>query len=410
MPRHLLVLVAALVVPAAASAAPPEPLALTNANVVDVRDGKVRTGVTLVLRDGRIESMGTGAAPPGVRAVNLRGRYVVPGLVDAHTHIANFAAARQALESGVTTVRSSGVSYYFDVGFRELVKKGAFAGPDMVASGYHVRPRVADEAFVSHPSLFELMAGIDTGDEIRQMVRANLAEGVDWIKILATERAGTADTDPRKQVYTEAELKAAVDEAAAKGVPVQAHAHGAEGALAAVRAGVRSIEHGTYLSDDTLRLMKEKGTYYVPTYTTVVDLTQPGGDYDVPALRLRGEHMLPRLRQSVQHAHQIGVKIVTGADTGYGPGSLTRIAGEVASFVELGLSPLEALRSATSVAAEMLGKERSIGAVEPGFEADLVAVEGDPLQDPRSLQDPLLVVSNGRVALDRLEFGKGATP
>jgi imidazolonepropionase-like amidohydrolase len=104
------------------------------------------------------------------------------------------------------------------------------------------------------------------------------------------------------------------------------------------------------------------------------------------------------------------VKIVTGADTGYSPGSLTRIAGEVASFVELGLSPLEALRSATSVAAEMLGKERSIGALEPGFEADLVAVEGDPLQDPRSLQDPLLVVSNGRVALNRLEFGKGATP
>jgi len=118
MPGPLLVLVAALVVPAAASAAPPEPLALTNANVVDVRDGKVRAGVTLVLRDGRIESIGTGAAPGGVRALNVRGRYVLPGLVDAHTHIANFAGARQALESGVTTARSSGVSYYFDVGFR----------------------------------------------------------------------------------------------------------------------------------------------------------------------------------------------------------------------------------------------------------------------------------------------------
>ncbi len=407
MPRELLVLMTLAAAPAVA--APPEPLALTNANVVDVRDGKVRTGVTLVLRDGRIESIGAGAAPAGVRAVNLRGRYVVPGLVDAHTHLASFAAARLALESGVTTVRSSGVSYYFDVGFRELVKRGAFAGPDMVASGYHVRPRLAEEAFVSHPSLFELMSGIDTADEIRQMVRANLAEGVDWIKILATERAGTADTDPRKQVYTEAELRAAVDEAAAKGVPVQAHAHGAEGALAAVRAGVRSIEHGTYLTDETLRLMKEKGTYYVPTYTTVVDLTEPGGDYDVPALRLRGEHMLPRLRQSVQHAHRIGVKIVTGADTGYGPGSLTRISVEVTNLVDIGLTPLEALRSATSVAAEMLGKERSIGALEPGLEADLVAVEGDPLQDPRSLQDPLLVVSNGRVALDRLEFGKGTT-
>jgi imidazolonepropionase-like amidohydrolase len=405
MQRPLLVL--ALVFAAAlATAAPPDPVALTNANVVDVRDGKVRTGVTLVLRDGKIESVSEAAAPAGVRTVNVRGRYVVPGLVDAHTHIASFAAARQALESGVTTARSSGVSSYFDVGFRELVRKGAFAGPDMVAAGYHVRPRVADEAFVSHPALFELMAGVNTADEIRQMVRANLSQGVDWIKILATERAGTADTDPRKQVYTEAELKAAVDEAATKGVPVQAHAHGEEGAMAAVRAGVRSIEHGTYLSDETLRLMKEKGTYFVPTYTTVVDLTEPGGDYDVPALRLRGEHMLPRLKQSVQHAHQLGVKIVTGADTGYGPTSLTRIATEVVNFVEMGMTPLEALRAATVVAAEMLGKEKAIGVVEAGFEADLLAVETNPLEKPGSLEDPLLVVSNGRVALNRLEFGK----
>jgi imidazolonepropionase-like amidohydrolase len=373
---------------------------------VDVRDGKVRTGVSLVLRDGKIESVSEAAAPAGVRTVNVRGRYVVPGLVDAHTHIASFAAARQALESGVTTARSSGVSSYFDVGFRELVRKGAFAGPDMVAAGYHVRPRVADEAFVSHPALFELMAGVNTADEIRQMVRANLSQGVDWIKILATERAGTADTDPRKQVYTEAELKAAVDEAATKGVPVQAHAHGEEGAMAAVRAGVRSIEHGTYLSDETLALMKEKGTYFVPTYTTVVDLTQPGGDYDVPALRLRGTHMLPRLRQSVQRAHALGVKIVAGADTTYAPGSLTRIAAEVVSFVELGLRPVEALRTATTTAADMLGRERAIGMVEAGYEADLLAVEGNPLENPEALLDPLLVVSNGRVVVNRLDFAR----
>jgi imidazolonepropionase-like amidohydrolase len=403
MLRPLLVLVLASV---PVAGAPPEPVALTNASVVDVRSGRVRTGMTVVLRDGKVESVSEAPAPSGVRTLNVLGRYVLPGLVDAHTHIASFAAARQALESGVTTARSSGVSSYFDVGFRELVGKGAFAGPDIVAAGYHIRPRLADEAFVSHPALFELMGGVDTADEIRQVVRANLSQGVDWIKILATERAGTSDTDPRKQVYTEAELKAAVDEAATKGVPVQAHAHGEEGAMAAVRAGVKSIEHGTYLSDETLRLMREKGTYYVPTYTTVVDLTQPGGDYDVPALRLRGEHMLPRLKQSMQHAHQLGVKIVTGADTGYGPNSLTRVSAEIVSFVEIGMTPLEALRSATVVAAEMLGKERAIGAVEAGFEADLLAVETNPLEKPRSLEDPLLVVSNGRVVLNRLEFGK----
>jgi imidazolonepropionase-like amidohydrolase len=341
-----------------------------------------------------------------VRTIDLRGRFVVPGLVDAHTHISTFAAARLALESGVTTVRSSGVSYYFDVGLRDLVKKGGLAGPDVLASGYHVRPRVAEEAFISHPALLDLMGGIDTTEEIRTMVKANLSQGVDWIKVLATERAGTADTDPRKQVYSEAELRAVVEEAATRGVPVQAHAHGEEGALAAVKAGVRSIEHGTYLSDEALDLMKAKGTYFVPTYTTVIDLTEPGGDYDVPALRLRGGHMLPRLRSAIERAHRREVRIVAGADTGYGPNSLTRIAGEVAAFVEIGLSPLEALRAATSTAAEMLGKERAIGALEAGFEADLIAVERNPLEHPGALQDPLLVVSNGHVVVNRLDFAK----
>jgi imidazolonepropionase-like amidohydrolase len=396
----------AVLLAASSRAAPPDPLALVNASVVDVRDGKVQSGVTLILRDGAIASIGAGPAEAGVRTIDLRGRFVVPGLVDAHTHIASFAAARLALESGVTTVRSSGVCYYFDVGLRDLVKKGGLPGPDVFASGYHVRPRVADEAFVSHPGLFALMGGIDTADELRQIVRANLEKGADWIKVLATERAGTADTDPRKQVYSEAELRVVVEEAAARGIPVQAHAHGEEGALAAAKAGVRSIEHGTYLSDEALDLMKAKGTYFVPTYTTVVDLTEPGGDYDVPALRLRGAHMLPRLRSAVERAHRKGVKIVAGADTGYGPSSVTRIAAEVEAFAEMGLPPLDALRSATATAAEMLGREKAIGAIAAGFEADLLAVEGNPLVSPGTLRDPLLVVSNGRVVVDRLSFAK----
>jgi imidazolonepropionase-like amidohydrolase len=396
----------ALSVAGAARAAEPEPLALVGANVVSVRDGKVTANATVVLRGGRIESVGTGPAPAGARVLELKGRYLLPGLVDAHTHVGSLAPAKLALESGVTTVRSSGAPSYADVGLRELARKGAIAGPDVLASGYHVRPRIAEDAFLGDPGLSDLMSGVDTADEIRRMVRANLSHGVDWIKVLATERAGTADTDPRKQVYTEAELRAAVEEAAQKGVPVQAHAHGEEGALAAVRAGVRSIEHGTYLSRATLELMKEKGTYLVPTYTTVVDLTEAGGDYDVPALRIRGAHMLPRLRQTVQTAHKIGVRIVTGADTGYGPNSLTRIAHEVAAFVELGMTPLEAVRCATSTAAEMLRLEKSIGAVEAGFEADLIAVEANPLENVRALQDPLLVVSNGRVAVERLGFAK----
>src|SRR5690242_8294808 len=292
MPKALAVIVAILTAITAAAQRPEAPsdapVALINGNVVNVRDGRIIANATVVIRGGRLESIGTGGAPAGVRVLDLKGKYVLPGLIDAHTHASDMAAFRRALESGVTTVRSAGVSYYVDIGFHELVKKGAVAGPDVVTAGYHVRPQLAPEAFISDPQYSDLMAGVTTIDRMRRAVQMNLAHGVDWIKILATERAGTADTDPRKQVYTEDEIRAIVQEAAAKNVPVEAHAHGDEGAMAAVRAGVRSIEHGTYLSDATLEEMKRRGTYLDPTYTTVIDLTDAGGDYDVPALRIRG--------------------------------------------------------------------------------------------------------------------------
>ena len=399
-------LLAVAIVSAQTPAPSDGPLALVNAHVVDVRTGRVTAGATIVLRERRIASIGTGGAPSGVRVLDLKGKYVLPGLIDAHTHADNFAAFRRALESGVTTVRSAGVSNYADVGFHALVKAGRVAGPDVVTAGYHVRPRLAPEAFLNNPEYADLMAGVTTIAQLRRAVQMNLAHGVDWIKILATERAGTADTDPRKQLYTEEEMRAVVQEAATKGAPVEAHAHGDEGAAAAVRAGVRSIEHGTYLSDATLELMKQKGTYLVPTYTTVIDLSEPGGDYDVPALIVRGQHMLPRLRTMVEHAHKIGVKIVTGGDTGYGPNSLTRIGQEMTHFVEMGFSPLEAIQSATITNAQMLRLDTSIGVLEPGYEADLIAVEGNPLENIVTVQDPLLVISNGSVAVDRLDFGR----
>jgi imidazolonepropionase-like amidohydrolase len=396
---------AVVAVPGIAQA--PGPTAIINASVVNVRTGQVTPHTTVVLRDGKIASVGTAPATAGATVIDARGRFVVPGLIDAHTHIADFASARRALESGVTTVRSAGVSNYADVGLRELAKKGAIAGPDVFAAGYHVQPQLALEAFLSDPALSPFMNGrVTTADAIRQVVRTNLSHGVDWIKNHSTERAGLPDTDPRKQVYTEADVKMMVDEAAAKGIPVMAHAHGEEGALAAVRAGVRSIEHGTYLSEEALKLMKEKGTFFVPTYSIVIDLVQPGGDFDNPGLHLRGSHMLPRLRETIGRAYKLGVKIVAATDTLYGPNSVTRIAHEVAAFVEIGMTPLQALQTATTVAAELLGAEKRLGMIESGFEADLVVVERNPLEYVRTLQDPLLVMSNGRVAVNRLSFAK----
>jgi imidazolonepropionase-like amidohydrolase len=407
--KHLTVVALAASIPAAVTAQQTT-TTVVNANVVNVRTGAIVRNATVIVRDGTIASVGVAATPSSGTIIDAGGRYLVPGLIDAHTHIADWGAARRALESGVTTARSAGVSNYADVGLRELARKGAITGPDMLAAGYHVRPQLAGDAFLNDPTLSPFIKdGIITIDAIRQLVHVILSHGVDWIKTTSTERAGTPETDPRKQLYTEAELKVMVDEAAAKGISVMAHAHGEEGALAAVKAGVRSIEHGTYLSDEALKLMKEKGTYLVPTYATVIDLVEPGGDYDNAGLHLRGSHMLPRLRETVERAHRFGVKIVTGADTGYGPNSVTRIAHEVAAFVEIGLTPLQALQSATTVAAELLRLEKRTGAIETGFEADFLVVERNPLEEVRTLQDPLLVVTNGRVAVNRLNFGKPRT-
>lgn len=381
-------------------------LALTNASVLNVRSGAVQRGTTIVLRGGRIESIGQ-AAPAGARTIDLHGRFVLPGLIDAHVHITSLPQLRAALESGVTTVRSAGVSNFVDVGMRDLVKKGFVAGPDVLAAGYHVRPSVAPEMFLDFPDLGDLMrGGMSNADAIRRAVRANLSRGVDWIKTLATERAGTPDTDPRKQVYSQEELRILVAEAATINIPVMAHAHGAEGADAAVRAGVRSIEHGTYLTDETLQMMAKQGTYFDPTADIVNDLAEAGGDYDNAGLKRRGEMMQPILRAAIGKALKFGVKIVAGSDTGYGPNSVARVSREAVELVNAGLSPLQALQAATVTNAEMLRLEKQVGAIEAGFEADLLVVDGNPVDNIRVLLDPLLVISNGRVGLDRLSFGK----
>jgi imidazolonepropionase-like amidohydrolase len=383
-----------------------EAIALTNANVVDVRSGAIARNSTVIIRGGRIEAVGTSAPGAGVRAIDLRGRYVVPGLIDAHVHIGSAAQMRAALESGVTTVRSAGVSHFVDVGLRELVKRGAIAGPDMIATGYHVRPGVAQEFFLDFPDHGDLMAGTGGADALRRMVRANLSRGVDWIKTNATERAGTPDTDPRRQLYSQEELRILVVEAGAKNIPVMAHAHGAEGADAAVRAGVRSIEHGTYLTDDTLQLMAKQGTYFDPTADIVNDLAEPGGDYDNAGLKRRGEMMQPILKAAIGRASKFGVKIVAGSDTGYGPNSIARVSREIGMLVDAGLTPLQALQAATITNAELLKLEKQIGVIANGFEADVLVVDANPLEHVRTLLDPLLVISNGRVALDRLTMGK----
>ena len=377
-------------------------LALIHCNVFDGIDNGILEDVTVLVSDGRVEHIGAGveAVPDGYDSLDCEGHYLAPGLIDVHTHLDNPEAMQRALHSGTTTVRSASVPAFQDIGLRELVRAGALPGPDVVAAGVYVTPDLED-GILADPRLAPLHGGVRTEAELRLVVRVNAERGVDVIKTRGTERAGRPDTDPREQVYTRRQLEIVVDESARHGLPVMVHAHGDEGARAAVEAGARSIEHGTYLSEDTLRLMQQKGTWFVPTLITMIEMNEEQYDH---VLRLRGSHMVPRLEQAIRDAHRLGVKFATGADNYYDNESINRISLEVWHLVRLGLSPFEALQAATVSSAELLGLGDRTGRIAPGYEADLILLPANPLEDVLALQDVLLVISNGQVALQRIPF------
>jgi imidazolonepropionase-like amidohydrolase len=241
---------------------------------------------------------------------------------------------------------------------------------------------------MDEPSLADLMkAGVHGEESMRRL-----------------ERAGLHETDPRKPFYDDAELRALVDEASRDRIPVAAHAHGDEGGRAAVVAGVRSIEHGTYLSDVTPALMAERGAYLVPTIAVVAELTVPGGDYDNALLNIRGRHMLPRVREMAKRAHARGVGIAAATDTGYGPESVLRLSHELLELVGIGMTSMEAIRSATTTAAVLLGVEDHTGRIAAGLDADLLVLERNLLEDVGAYQDVLMVMNNGKIVLDRTKW------
>jgi imidazolonepropionase-like amidohydrolase len=279
-----------------------KPIALTGASLFDGVSDEITEDVTVFIRDGLIERIATGntSIPADYEVVDTEGNYLMPGMFDVHTHIDSVDRARQAIESGVTTVRSSSVTSFQDVALRELVRNGKIIGPEFVAAGIYVTPDLGDTV-LADPRLVALADGVNTDDELRLLVNINVDRGVDVIKTRGTQRAGLPDTDPRQQVYTERQLRVVVDEAAKHGLSVQVHAHGDEGARAAVLAGARSIEHGTYLSNKTLQLMKERGTWFVPTYVTMDAMNEERYGY---VLRLRGKHMVPQLERAIREAYR----------------------------------------------------------------------------------------------------------
>ena len=382
--------------------AQPAGTALTNVALFDGIHDQLITGKTVLVRGRTIERIidANETIPAEFEVIDGDGNTLMPGLIDAHTHLNTLEQAQRALMTGTTTVRTAGVSAYQDIGLRELARTGVTAGPDIVAGGVYVTPNL-NGTILADPRLAPLAGGVNTDDELRLLVRVNIDRGVDVIKTRGTERAGLPQTDPRQQVYTRHQLGVVVDEAARANIPVMVHAHGDEGARAAVLAGARSIEHGSYLSPETLSLMKDRGTFLVPTYITMAEMLEEELD---ATLRTRGMYMVPRLDAVIREAYAQGVKLATGADNYYDGQSINRVSLEVWHLVRLGVSPFDALQAATVNTAELLMLGERTGKIAQGYEADLILVPGNPLEDVSAIQDVLLVMSNGQVALKRIPF------
>jgi imidazolonepropionase-like amidohydrolase len=416
-----------------------ERLVLTADRVFDGVDGRCRTGTAVVLRGDRVEALVPVAqAPAAARRLDLPGHTLLPGLVDCHTHLVGevdggqgyahlvtrssaqevlvgVENARRTLRAGFTTVRDVGTFRAFaDVALRDAIDAGWVEGPRMLCAGAYVTcPGGAGDVTglavdVDAVVPAELRFGVCSGpDAVRATVRRVLGRGADVVKVLATGAVLTSGTRPGAPELTEAEIAAAVEVAHDHGTHVAAHAHGAEGIRRAVRAGVRSIEHGSLMDAEAVALMAEHGTYLVADlYDGDWILGEgPRLGYSAEVLR-KTEETTQAQRDGFAQAVAAGVRIAFGTDSGVYPhGDNAR---QLAYYVRYGLTPAQALLSATRWAAEMLGLERETGSLAPGLAADVIAVPGDPTADVRTAESVALVVRAGRVVHDAHAAAGGA--
>ena len=388
----------------AAGVIPQVDISMTNANVIDVRNGDVLLQVTVTVRDGVIVSVKRDGPPEGAEAVDMRGRYITPGLFEGHFHGGNIGAAQRALVSGVTTAKGASVGGYNDVALKEMVQAGYLVGPDILPAGVYVTPELGDtDAVLADPRLRKYTNRVLRGEAaLRDVVAINADRGVEWIKTRSSGLSSrTGGPDALAQVYSDEELMAIVDEAARHDMKVSCHAHGIEVVIAAIEAGCTSVEHASYIDEAGLELMKARGTLWIPTYISVTGFKLPHDDYNTTIARQRWPHLVENLGRMIRKGHEMGITILTAVDSGYGPESVYRVAGEINAFVEFGMTPLEALQSATIRSAEAYGLAEVTGAIEPGLQADLLVFDRNPLEQPSVLHNPLMVMSNGRVGLNR---------
>ncbi|MFL6292009.1 MAG: amidohydrolase family protein [Thermoanaerobaculia bacterium] len=385
----------------------------------------IRDAVVIV-EGGKIKAVGSALeVPAGAKVVDLGDATLLPGFIDSHTHVsgesendwnAAFTAglrrtvpevalrasvyARNLLMAGFTTIRDLGSGDSIDVGLRNTARDGIIAGPRMLVSVHALGARGGHCDATGFPyELFGPEPGIEQGiasgpDQFRDAVRFQVKYGADVIKVCATGGVLSLADEVDTPQITQDEMNAIVDEAHRLRKKAAAHAHGAEGAKVAIRAGIDSIEHGSFLDDEALRMMKDRGTWLVPTLLAGEYATAPERKYP-PEIAEKARAAMAKRSETFRKAVKMGIKIAFGTDSGVSPHGVN--AREFKLMVDHGMTPAAALRAATASAAELLGISRLTGTLEAGKEADIVAVPGDPLADVTATERVAFVMKHGRI-------------
>jgi imidazolonepropionase-like amidohydrolase len=418
---------------AMAQTAPPETIVLKAAHIFDATGTALKDGGVVVVKGDRIVSVGAADIPSGARVIDLGDATLLPGYIDAHTHLtmqfsdnyykmfhdsllrfpsedALYGAlyAKRTLEAGFTTVRNVGAGDFTDIGLRNAINAGVTEGPRMITAAHGIGSPGGhfdnasfppDEVKPEGP-----IEGICTGpDQCRQAVRYQMKWGADVIKIAASGGV-LSESDPVDvPQLTLEEMKAIVSEAHAWRRKVAAHCHGDAAARLAIEAGVDSIEHGSFLTEDTLKLMKAKGVWLVPTRITVEWVMKKVDTYP-PAIAAKARAAAAAHANMMKTALRVGVQIGLGTDAGVYPHGMNNQ--EFGSYVALGMSPAQALLSGTRDDARLLGIEADVGTLEAGKVADVVAVPGNVISDIHATEHPLLVMHLGKIWVHRTAAGE----
>ena len=393
----------------------PSTLILDHATLLETPSSSPRHDVAITIVDGQIQNIQASSefqqASAAGRVIDLRGDWVLPGLIDSHAHLYDIPSAQRMLARGITTARSMMTTGYEDVGLKALYARGDRDLPETLATGFPVVahpnsfvPNLSS-LFLDNPDLDDLRFRERIGaDGARRIVDDNARRSVDWVKVFANGRAGVLSAEPTSRDLNDDELEAAVKEAATYGIPVAVHAYSDDGASAAVRAGVRTVEHGALITEPTVRLMHERGVCFTPTLAAFYAHATAAADAspDEKALAARLRVMIDSSRRAVAIARSLKVPIIAGSDSEYGSDEDPTVVDEVSRLAEAGLGSAQALDSATETAAACLGLERRKGSVRPGFDADLVVYAKDPRTDLEVLRNPSMVINHGSIAVDKL--------